>query len=812
MPPCRASWRGKLLLAGAGLLAAGPAGAAASAADPDAVLATANSAAAQDLYLDLYINGQPTQSLYSFREAGGQLYISRADLIEIGVSPAALRDIAPQPGAAGARHEKNGQPLVASAGALIGLDQVPGLHYRYDRQKQTVDLILSDGIRTANTVGGARRTAGPAQTATGLVLNYDAYAQTNTEQGSTTSLGVWSEQRLFSGWGILDNTGTNNIRSGSQGYIRLDTAWHYDFADRLTTLQAGDAISSSLNWSRSVRLGGMQLRSNFNLRPDLITFPVPQFSGSAAVPSTVDLYVNSVRQISADVPSGPFVINSVPGVNGAGLATLVVRDPLGRAVSTSLPVYVDSRMLAGGLQSYGVEGGVLRYNYGSSSFGYGGSAALNGVYRYGLNDWLTLESHGEGSAGVLNAGAGGLLRLGQWGVLNGSFSGSGGAGQSGVQAGLGYQLVLPRLSLALQSTRAYAGYRDLASIGATPPPRASDQASLSMPVGRTQTFGLSYIHLNQPAAGASSIGSLSYTLQLPHSLSLLLSAFQDFDQQHSRGAWLGLSFYLGHQTSGFATGGVNNGSSTFSANVNHNADYDGGWEWAAQAAHNAGSSSEMARAGYLGRYGEVLAAVQHAPQQDVVSLEADGGLVLMDGALEASRRIYDSFALVSTDGIGGVPVLHENRLLGNTDAGGHLLVPDLNSYQQNHLAIDDLALPADARVPANHMDLVPRSQSGVLAHFAIERYVAASLILHDRSGRELPLGTALTLAETGARFVVGYDGMAFVEDLKEHNHLQAQGPDGLSCTVSFDYHPAGTRGELPTLGPLTCLASGETAR
>ncbi|MDE0854529.1 MAG: hypothetical protein OSA97_08900, partial [Nevskia sp.] len=119
----------------------------------------------------------------------------------------------------------------------------------------------------------------------------------------------------------------------------------------------------------------------------------------------------------------------------------------------------------------------------------------------------------------------------------------------------------------------------------------------------------------------------------------------------------------------------------------------------------------------------------------------------------------------------------------------------------NQLAIDGLALPADARIPVNHVEVVPRSQSGVLAHFPIERYVAASVILVDDSGRELPPGTILRLVETGKDFVVGYDGMAFIEDLRDHNHVTARGLD-LNCDLSFDYHPDGHG--LQTLGPLTC--------
>ncbi|KYB45530.1 hypothetical protein AB664_06960 [Brucella anthropi] len=58
--------------------------------------------------------------------------------------------------------------------------------------------------------------------------------------------------------------------------------------------------------------------------------PLPELSGSAAVPSTVDVYVDNAQRASRSVPSGPFSITNLPIVTGSGMARLVVRDALGR--------------------------------------------------------------------------------------------------------------------------------------------------------------------------------------------------------------------------------------------------------------------------------------------------------------------------------------------------------------------------------------------------------------------------------------------------------------------------------------------------
>jgi outer membrane usher protein len=739
------------------------------------------------LYLEIYINGQPTQTIAAFREQHGRLAASRADLQQAGVRPEAL---AAADGSAGQAQEQ------------LPLDHIRGLQYRYDESRQVIELSLSDAIRAPNQLGGNTPPPAAAAASTGLVFNYDAFLRSGAGNSHGTSLAAWSEQRLFGPLGVLDNTGTASSAAGARHYVRLDSAWHYDDPARLLTGRAGDTTSSALSWSRAVRLGGLQIERNFALRPDLVTFPVPALSGSAAVPSSVDLYVNNVRQFSSSVPSGPFIINTTPAITGAGMATLVVRDALGREVTTTLPVYVDSRMLGAGLSSFSLEGGFLRRNYALSSFDYDRRAVGSGSLRYGWSEVLTLESHGEAGSGLFNAGSGALVRLGRWGVLNAAASGSLGKA-AGNQASLGYQLVLPALSLSAQSTRTFRDYRDLASQGGTPPPRAQDQATLSLPLGGNRTIGLSYVHLDSQASGRSSIGSLLLNCVVARQLSLYANAYQDFDHRQSRGVNVGLSLDLGGRSALSANGGRSQGQGSFSTSLSHSADYDGGWEWGLQQNQSGSMDRQLASTGYLGRYGELQAAAERIRGGSTLSLEDNGGLVFMDGVLEPSRRIFDSFALVSTDGLAGIPVLHENRVIGATDAGGHLLIPDLNAYEHNHVGIDSMVLPPDANVPLVTADLAPRSQSGVLARFPVKRYAAASVILVDGKGAVLPPGTLLRHRESGRDYVLGYDGLGFIEELQPHNHLQARGKD-FTCEAEFEYRAAEYAEKLPTLGPLSC--------
>jgi outer membrane usher protein len=732
----------------------------------------------QEVYLEVLLDGRSTGQILRFQASGAALSCRVRDLAELGID---IRKLGLDPS------------------SEIALNAIDGLRYRYDAAAQRVELQIPDRWRLP-FVADARQLQQPAaaEAGRGLLLNYDAYLQ--SERASR--LALWSEWRYFDPAGVFDSSGTFYAHGGGSRYVRYDTAWSRSDPATMRTLQVGDAITASLDWSRAVRLAGVQWRSNFALRPDLITFPLPSLGGSAAVPSAVDLYVNNVRRTSVEVPSGPFLFNSAPGINGAGVATLVTRDALGRTITTSLPLYIDTRMLAEGLSSYAVEAGFLRRRYGEASFDYAPDLAGSASWRHGMSEALTLEAHAEATDGLYEGGAGALLRLGQAGVLSGSLAASGGRGAGGGQAGLGYQWIQPRLSFDAEWKHSSGRYSDLAAHAGAPLPRTQQRATLSLPFGQGENLSLSYVGLRLRGAPASRIGALSYLWSPDPQLMLNLSAYRDFAHPASRGLFLSLTFAPDSRRTASALAGSQSGRAYYNLQAQQPVDYGGGWGWGVQDGRSAGIGFRQAQLQYLGTAGQLTGLLQTAGNRSVASLDALGALVWMDGSLQAARRIYDGFALVSTDGVAGVPVLHENRVIGRTDGGGHLLVPDLNAYQSNQLEIDSLGLAPDMRVETTAMRVVPQAQSGVLARFPIARYAAASILLQDAAGRPLPPGTQVHHEESGTDTVVGYDGLTFIGELHPDNHLRLDGADW-HCAVSFRYAAPADRG-LPLIGPLTC--------
>jgi Pili and flagellar-assembly chaperone, PapD N-terminal domain len=134
------------------------------------------------------------------------------------------------------------------------------------------------------------------------------------------------EARVFGRIGLLRQTATvSRTSSGGSGFVRLDTTFSRSNPASLVTYRAGDLVSRGFEWTRPVRLGGVQVGRDFTRRPDLVTMPLPSYADTAAVPSTVDVFAGGAKVYSTKVTSGPFSIADLPIVSGAGTARIVRR-------------------------------------------------------------------------------------------------------------------------------------------------------------------------------------------------------------------------------------------------------------------------------------------------------------------------------------------------------------------------------------------------------------------------------------------------------------------------------------------------------
>ena len=309
--------------------------------------------AKEDLFLAVFLNDYDTQKLAAFhRFADGCMTIAPEDLKEFNLK---IPDAA----------------MHASGG--VCLEKLPGVTYRYDVDAQNIHLKVTDDARVPLTFDARRTRPDP----TGgqdwsAVFNYALFASGGSQDITTNTYPQYQgvsatvDGHVFSQYGVFNQSFTANSTATelTPNFLRLDTRWFYEDPDTLVTYSAGDVISGSLNWTTSIRMGGVQVRRDFQLRPDLVTQPLPQFSGSAAVPSTVEVFANQARAFSQAITGGPFNINNIPLATGPGTMRIVLRDAAGKETVTEYAYYNSTNLLAPGLFDYSVETGFARQFYG----------------------------------------------------------------------------------------------------------------------------------------------------------------------------------------------------------------------------------------------------------------------------------------------------------------------------------------------------------------------------------------------------------------------------------------------------------------
>lgn len=733
----------------------------------------AEAPAQRELQLDVFVNTIDTQQVAAFTERDGQLYAAPAELASFGISAPAARN-------------RDG---------LIALSSIPGLTAQLDEKAQTVYLTVPIGALAPQTVALPVHASRPESGPPGLLINYDVSAQ--SDRGRINMFGAASA-RLFGNFGVVQYDAALTRSQGKMRVVRLNTTYTYSDPEHLRSYAVGDVISGALPYTRALRLGGVQVATNFALRPDLITFPLPAVSGGAAVPSTVDVLVNGVRQLSSPVAAGPFTIPQLPVVAGAGTISVQVRDAAGRQTVQTSSFYVSSDLLRPGLNAISAEVGAIRTNFGATGGAYG-PLAISLIGRRGLTNYLTIEGHFEGSGQIVQASAGATVRIGKLGIISGAAGLSSSQGHAGGQIYGAIERSTNWYHLGASALVSTPSYRDLGSLVGGNVPRHQIQAFAGVSQARLGSLGIAYTDINQGAAPilpGVPLGGGVGNLQSPYRTSILsatysrnlfgrayayVTGYRELGRGGTGSIMARISFSFGHRTLASASYDSASHLRTIEASRPEVDTGDIGWR-----VYNAQGSSprSLGEVRYRSTFADVGIGVDHFNGQTYVQGNARGSVVFFDKALVATNTIYDSFAVVDTNGMDHVAVSLANRPVGRTNKAGRLLVPGLVAYQPNKLAIDPLDLPMDAQWDRAEARVIPASRTGAIVQFDVKRVHPLLLTVRTEDGALLTVGSTIQFPE-GPELVGGFDGQVFIPDTTGLNQASAALPDGRRCTFEL---------------------------
>ena len=749
---------------------------------PSVSLAVDTAIAADEILLDVFINQQRKDTVMLLRSKG-RLFAGGEDLRRWRVR----------------LPETN--PLTHYGEDFYALDALEALTYRLDESTQTLAMQVPPGLFDATRLMGEEtRFSAPALASLGGFLNYDVTA--NHAQGQTNTNGLL-ELGGFGSWGTAQTSILALDLNGQASAIRLDTTWTRDQPMQLNSFRFGDATSGTSSWGGAVHFGGAQWATNFSTQPSLISFPLPGISGEAALPSTVDLYVDSALRMRRQVPSGPFSIENLPVPNGRGDARIVVRDMLGREQIITQPFNTNSQLLKQGLHNYSYEVGFVRRNFGIDSNNYGRLVAV-GTHRLGLTEQFTGEVHGEFLGNQQTLGLGGVLTLPSAGVLSGSFAASHSDKGMGGLLGLGFRRQSRSFSFGVNTQIASQRFVKLGMQPEALAPRHISQAFVNLSTTDYGAFSARYTQQAFYDQEDKTIVSGSYARKIGSLGNLSMSMMRFLSGNAETVVSLNFSMLLGNRTNANISTTAKPGREQAQLQLGRSvpAGNGVGYRLVARAGDSDARQAELNMQNQVGNYS--LGASQ-TNGQTAFRGSANGGIAFLGGSAFLSRRITDSFAVVKVPGYSGVGIYADNQLVARTDTNGSALLPRLRPYQKNTVRIEQADLPMDAQIDAVQLDAVPYFRSGLLLKFPVKRSRGALLTVVLENGEALPAGALAQIirdnVEQNEVFPTGLRGELYLTGLAASNRLRVTLLEQ-SCEFMLPF-PESTE-PLPYLGTYTC--------
>jgi len=710
----------------------------------------------------------------------------------------------------------------------VCINELKGIQFKYLENEQSLNLqvpssMLSDYSVDLNGQSTTNTNLLKMKPLNAAILNYSLYHTITNDESifSGSAEGIFNSALGNFSSGVLYN-GSNETSYSHEKWVRLESKWQYVDPEKVRIYTLGDFISNSSDWGSSVRLAGFQWSSAYTQRGDIVTSALPQFSGSAALPSTLDLYVNQQKIYSGLVPSGPFDIKQLPFISGNEV-TLVTTDATGQQIITKKPYYFSSKILAKGINEFSVDVGVPRYNYGLYSNDYDDATFASGAIRYGYSNSLTLSGGVEASTdGLSNVGTGFAKNLFGVGVINADIAASQYKDENGYSTLIGLEgRISKNISFNTSYRKVFDNYFDLARVSqirylkenqiSAEPQNYLSYSALADEIIRAGInynfyagYGV-YVGYNQIKYSDNSYKLLSANLSgsLNKNWGFYSSAYTDYENHKDYGIYFALRYTPSTRTNAITSVSSDSGRLTYRQEVfvlsepKINSFGWGGYVERDQDAHTNNASiygSYRARAAYLtGRYNRI-------GDNDQVALSATGSLVAAAGRIFAANEIGDGYAVVTNAGPQS-QIINGGINLGTTDKSGRFLIPSLMPYRENHIYLDPSYLPLNWNVKSTDQKTVVGYRQGTLVDFGAHQVISGLVRIVDKNNTPLLPGYSVRInGQQDA--VVGYDGEVFVPNLLRQNKLEVDLLDHGSCQVNFTYNS--NQYSTKKLGPYIC--------
>lgn len=673
-----------------------------------------------EIPVTLTINHEKKGEVFAYRTAADDFLVRRADLERAG-----LRNLV-------------GRTLMVLGEPYLSLASIRGLAFRFD--EATVGLKIAASPRLLGTTVvdmTGRKAVEPERPTNGSVfLNYRA-AHAERDQGAGTTEVYGETGARWGGW-LLYTDGRASVREGAWSAVRYSSRGVYDWRDSLRRLEVGDVHAESGELGSALLLGGISFAKHYEIDPYLPKHPAFAATGLTPLPAEMIVSLDGIPIRREHIAPGTFDLRNLRSTVGERAVEITLRDIFGGETRLDRKFFFSDTLLSSGLSDYTYTAGWRRERFGQKSGEYG-TLAFFGRQRYGLTDAITVGAGLEADDDVANAGPEVAFTPWRFGEVtaSGRFSRSG--QDSGQAFAAGYRYWSRPLDLVFSTSHSTAGYATVS--GGETAARSAVRAAATVSAGVLGALGFSYARENQGEGTPSRQAAVSWSRDFWNQVSVYATFRHVWEETERDEFALTVQYSPWNRASLSARYDRREGAAATEVESSQSLPEGEGFGWRAVGRDKGSVESAEVDLQYNSRRASWRAQVDGVdPGAGERSWNAEvsvaGGLFSAGGSLGLSRPVQDAFAVVEVGGVPGVRVRRNGEEIGRTDGAGRIMIPRLDSFNDNDITIADKDVPMNYTIDQLTHTVSPAYRQGAYVVFQVKRFQAVSgfLRLRDAAG------------------------------------------------------------------------------
>ena len=719
--------------------------------------------------------------------------------------------------------------------------------------------VLSISVPQIYESSQARGYVDPSQWDAGInaaVIGYNAnlYRSGNGRQETSGYLGLNASMN-FGSWHVGHQGSANWRERGGATYQGSATYLQHDIPSWQAQFVAGDTFTSG-DMFDSVRLRGVRMYTDERMLPQSLRGFAPVVRGIAETNAHVIVRQNGYVIYDVNVAPGPFSFDDLYPTGYGGDLNVEVQEADGRIKRFVVPFSAVPQLLRPGQQRWSLAAGKVEQQNQTNT-----PNLLQAAYRRGLTNRVTAYSGvtlGDGyRAALIGAGLNTSIGAFSTDVTQARNQAPGARATQGLSTRLAFNKNIVHtgtnfgVAAYRYSTGGYVGLNDAVSmrtwaargvdsVFARQRSRMDVSINQNLPGGYGQVFliGSSTNYWNQrgrqvdfTAGYSGSWRSLSYSFsaqrtrdsfdssglfgngivnQIPGDITQV-SAPSPLQTRRDTRLFLTVSMPLGRVDNAPLMTAMASSSPRDGHNEQISVGGTFGTErrlsYSSTLSHAGGNNTASASGQYNGSFGNVGASYSRGSSYQQAGASMSGSLIVYRGAAVFSPPTGDTIGLVHAPGGRGA------RIQGGQgsvlDINGYGVVPYLQPYILNTVALDPKNASAGLELKSSQIDIAPRANAVVLIQFdsKVSRALMIETTLPD--GRPIPFGADVFDEQGHSVGVAGQASRLFVNGVDKAATLTVRWGElaGDACQVSVPAAPTSAdkndyeKIEVPCISP-----------